>query len=47
MKKVNLTIIRPWVVKRIEEKLKFEDDIVIEYVMTKLEEGRFVSGLPP
>ncbi|KAG9020727.1 hypothetical protein FRB95_003600 [Tulasnella sp. JGI-2019a] len=41
VKKVALTVIRPWVVKRLEEKLGLEDEILVEYVMTKLEENRF------
>ncbi|KAG9020029.1 hypothetical protein FRB95_005229, partial [Tulasnella sp. JGI-2019a] len=41
VKKVALAVIRPWVVKRLEEKLGLEDEILVEYVMTKLEENRF------
>ncbi|KAG8855309.1 hypothetical protein FRB96_007107 [Tulasnella sp. 330] len=41
VKKVALPVIRPWVVKRLEEKLGMEDEILVEYVMTKLEENRF------
>jgi serine/arginine repetitive matrix protein 1 len=38
MRKVQLQVIRPWVVKRIVELVGFEDEVVIEYAMGLLEE---------
>jgi len=33
MRKVNLSVIRPWVVKKIVELVGFEDEVVVEYAM--------------
>ena len=38
MRKVNLNVIRPWIVKKITELVGFEDEIVIEYAMGLLED---------
>ena len=38
MRKVNLQVIRPWVVKKVVELVGFEDELVVEYAMGLLEE---------
>ncbi|KAM6503248.1 PWI domain containing protein, partial [Amanita muscaria] len=38
MRKVNLTVIRPWVAKKIVEIAGFEDEVVVEYAMGLLED---------
>ncbi|KAH8103019.1 PWI domain-containing protein, partial [Cristinia sonorae] len=38
MRKVNLQVIRPWVVKKIVELVGFEDEVVVEYAMGLLED---------
>jgi serine/arginine repetitive matrix protein 1 len=38
MRKVNLTVIRPWVAKKIVELVGFEDELVVEYAMGLLED---------
>lgn len=38
MRKVNLTVIRPWVAKKIVELVGFEDEVVVEYAMGLLED---------
>ncbi len=38
MRKVNLNVIRPWIVKKIIELVGFEDEIVTEYAMGLLED---------
>ncbi|EPT02135.1 hypothetical protein FOMPIDRAFT_1048148 [Fomitopsis schrenkii] len=38
MRKVNLSVIRPWVVKKIVELVGFEDEVVVEYAMGLLED---------
>ena len=38
MSKVKLDVIKPWIAKRIIELLGIEDDIVIEFVFSQLEE---------
>ncbi|EAU89259.2 SR-rich pre-mRNA splicing activator [Coprinopsis cinerea okayama7 len=38
MRKVNLTVIRPWVAKKIIELIGFEDEVVVEYAMGLLED---------
>ncbi|KAJ3153773.1 hypothetical protein HDU86_005106 [Geranomyces michiganensis] len=37
MKKVNMTVIRPWVTAKIVEMVGFEDDVLIEFVFNLLE----------
>ncbi|KAI0761259.1 hypothetical protein BD413DRAFT_495733 [Trametes elegans] len=38
MRKVNLTVIRPWIVKKVIELVGFEDEVVVEYAMGLLED---------
>lgn len=38
MDKINLDVIKPWITMRINEILGIEDDVVIEYIMSQLEE---------
>ncbi|KAE9416176.1 hypothetical protein Angca_007732, partial [Angiostrongylus cantonensis] len=38
MDKINLDVIKPWITLRINEILGIEDDVVIEYIMSQLEE---------
>lgn len=38
MRKVNLTVIRPWVTKKVIELVGFEDEVVVEYAMGLLED---------
>lgn len=38
MRKVNLQVLRPWIVKRVVELLGFEDEVVVEYAMGLLED---------
>ena len=38
MRKVNLSVIRPWIVKKVVELVDFEDEVVVEYAMGLLED---------
>ena len=38
MRKVNLSVIRPWIAKKIIELIGFEDEVVVEYAMGLLED---------
>ena len=38
MHKVNLSVIRPWIVKKVVELVGFEDEVVVEYAMGLLED---------
>ena len=38
MRKVNWTVIRPWIVKKVVELVGFEDEVVVEYAMGLLED---------
>ncbi len=38
VKKVNLQVLRPWISQKLESLLGFEDEVVIEYVYSLLEE---------
>jgi serine/arginine repetitive matrix protein 1 len=38
MRKVNLTVIRPWIVNKVIELVGFEDEVVVEYAMGLLED---------
>ena len=38
MRKVNLTVIRPWVTKKIVELSGVEDDLIADYAMSLLED---------
>merc|ERR1719188_1185459 len=44
--KVSMEVLRPWITRRITELLGFEDDIVVEYCITQLEE-KSEKGLDP
>ncbi len=46
MRKVNLDILKPWITRRLNEILGIEDDVVIEYVFSQLEEQVSRSLLP-
>lgn len=53
MRKVNLTVIRPWIAKKVVELVGFEDEVVVEYAMGLLEDKqepvsgpKFISELP-
>ncbi|SPO22118.1 uncharacterized protein UTRI_02123_B [Ustilago trichophora] len=41
MRKVELSVMKPWIARRITELLGFEDDVVLEYASGMLEEDRF------
>jgi serine/arginine repetitive matrix protein 1 len=45
MRKVNLTVIRPWIAKRIVD-LGLDDDLVVEYAMGLLEDEQQPVSLP-
>jgi hypothetical protein len=47
MKKVNLDVIKPWISNRITELLGLEDELVIDYAYSLLEEKVRVALLPP
>ena len=38
MRKVNLAVIRPWIVNKVVELVGFEDEVVVEYAMGLLED---------
>lgn len=38
MRKVNLPVIKPWIVKKVIELLGFDDEVVVEYAMGLLED---------
>lgn len=38
LRKVNIGVLRAWIAKKITELMKFEDDVVIEYVYSMLED---------
>lgn len=38
MAKVKLDVIKPWITLKLNELLGMEDDVVVEYVFTQLEE---------
>jgi hypothetical protein len=38
MRKVNLQVMRPWIVKKVVELVGFEDEVVVEYAMGLLED---------
>merc|ERR1719203_67438 len=46
MNKVSMDVMKPWITQRITELLGFEDDIVIEFCITQLEEPP-EKGLDP
>jgi serine/arginine repetitive matrix protein 1 len=38
LRKVNIQVLRPWIAKKVTEMIKFEDDVVVEYVFGMLED---------
>jgi len=38
MRKVELAVMKPWIAKRVIELLGFEDDVLIEYINSLLED---------
>ena len=38
MRKVNLSVIRPWIAQKVTELVGFEDEVVVEYAMGLLED---------
>jgi hypothetical protein len=38
LRKVNIGVLRPWIAKKVTEMIKFEDDVVVEYVFGMLED---------
>ncbi len=47
MRKVNLQVMRPWIVKKVVELVGFEDEVVVEYAMGLLEDKSKPVGLNP
>ena len=41
MRKVNLPVIKPWIVKKVIELLGFDDEVVVEYAMGLLEDPAY------
>lgn len=41
MTKVKLDVLRPWISAKITQLLKLEDDVIEEYVVNQLEEGKY------
>jgi hypothetical protein len=39
MDKVNLEVMKPWVTKKLTDMLQFEDDVLIDYVFSLLDES--------
>ncbi|CED83863.1 Splicing coactivator SRm160/300, subunit SRm160 (contains PWI domain) [Phaffia rhodozyma] len=46
LRKVNLAVMRPWMVKEVTRLLGFEDEVVVEYAMGLLEDSEKVSPDP-
>lgn len=44
MRKVNLTVIRPWIAKKVVELAGLEDELVVEYAMGLLEDKQEPVG---
>lgn len=38
MERINLDVVKPWITAKLNEILGIEDDVVIEYVFSQLEE---------
>lgn len=38
MKKVNLEVIKPWITQKVVDMLSLEDDVLINYIFSLLEE---------
>jgi len=45
MNKVNLNVIKPWITKAVIDLLGFEDEVVIDYAFSQLEDSPNV--IPP
>jgi hypothetical protein len=46
LKKVNLSVMRPWITQKVTDLLGFEDEVVIEYAMGLLEDPNATVRLP-
>jgi serine/arginine repetitive matrix protein 1 len=46
MRKVNLSVIRPWIAQKVTELVGFEDEVVVEYAMGLLEDKQEPVCLP-
>jgi hypothetical protein len=44
MNKVNLDVIKPWITKAVNDLLGFEDDVVIDYAFSQLEDSPHVPS---
>jgi hypothetical protein len=38
LRKVNISVLRPWIAKRLIELMRVEDDVVVEYVYSMIED---------
>lgn len=38
LRKVNISVLRPWIAEKVTELIKIEDDVVVEYVFGMLED---------
>lgn len=38
LRKVNISVLRPWIAQKVTELIRVEDDVVIEYVFGMLED---------
>lgn len=45
MKKVNMEVIQPWITKKVTDLLSLEDDVLINYIFSLLEEKVWLSGV--
>ena len=45
LKKVNLNVLKPWITRAVIDLLGFEDEVVVDYAFSLLEET--TSVLPP
>lgn len=41
MKKVNLDVLKPWITARVNDYLSFEDDVLVEFIFSQLEDKVF------
>lgn len=46
MRKVELTVMKPWIAKRTTELLGMEDEVLIEYITAQLEDAENPVSLP-
>jgi serine/arginine repetitive matrix protein 1 len=47
LRKVNVGVLREWITKRVTEILKIEDDVVIEYAISQIDDADKPVRLPP